>query len=232
MTRLQWRYEDVSYGIEKGVLYPKNSPGVVWDGLTSVDESSEDSDVAVGYFDGQAYYREESAKGFSAKITAFTFPYELNFVDTFGLSYISGTELHLVYNALLATSDQAYDTIKQTAEPSIFTWNLVTTPVKIPGFKATSHLIIDLDSTYSTVLAGVENVLYGTDSTEARLPSILELLDIFEQGSVVRIVDHGDGSWSAIGPDAYVHMIDANSFEIISPTAVYLDDHTYRISSW
>lgn len=235
MTRLVWDKESdrkVKYGIEKGVVYPKNSPGVVWNGLISVDETESDSDVAVGYYDGQAYYRERSSEGFTAKINALTMPDALYFPNTFGFSYVAGTELHLVYNAMLAANDRLYSSPKAVEDPTIAGATLITTPIKVPGLKAASHFIIDKSKTYSSVLESIESVLYGSDDFEPRLPSILELLDIFENGSLMRIIDNGDGTFTAIGPDFMVAMVDADSFRITSPSAIYLDDHTYRVSSW
>lgn len=235
MTRLEWDTipdRKIKYGVEKGVLYPKNSPGVVWNGLISVDESESDSDVVVGYFDGQAYYRERSSSSFSAKLTSFTHPTELYATEPFGLSYVTGNELHIVYNAMVSTKDHLYQSTNDNPDPSIFTWNLVTRPVKISGMKATAHIIIDLDRMYSEVSTELTSILYGTESTDARIPSIDELLVIFEEGSLLLIIDHGDGTWTAIGPDNMVDLVDSDSFEIDSPSVIFINDHTYTVSSW
>lgn len=222
---------DVIFGVEKGVLYPKNSPGVVWNGLISVEENEQDSDVAVGYYDGQAYYRQRSIESYSAKITALTFPDALYSVDPFGLSYVVGDDIHLIYNAMTSSYDRSYPSQNDKPDPTIFSWNIVTTPIEVPGHRRSSHFIIG-GETYPSVYATIQDLLYGTEDTDPRIPSPAELIDIFEQGALVQIVDNGDGSWSAIGPDEFVHMVDADSFQITSPTIVFLDDHTYRISSW
>jgi hypothetical protein len=233
--KLIWgRYHDVTikFGVYHGVLYPKNSPGVVWNGLISVEETESPSDVVVGYYDGEAYYREQRAGGWTGKVSALTFPDVLYSPDEFGFSYRAGNEIHIIYNAMASSFEAPALSEKKTLDPSIFTWNLVTTPVQVPGMKASSHFVIDAEAVYSGVLEDLEALLYGTDTTDPRLPPPEELLDIFEAGSMIRIIDNGDGTWTAIGPPAYVYMTDYRTFEITSPTAVYLDDHTYKISSW
>lgn len=235
MTRLVWdkpkdRY--VKYGVEKGVIYPKNSPGVVWNGLIDISESDAESDVAVGYFDGQAYYRERSSEGFSAKITAYTFPDTLYSDSTFGMTYVTDEELHLVYNAMISSTDRPMHSERNDPDPTIFSWELVTTPVQIPGLKACSHLIVDISAVPAETLESLQHLLYGTDSTDPRLPPIPELFDIFEVGAIFKVIDNGDGTWTAIGPDSWFAFPTPDTFEITSPSAIFIDDSTYKISSW
>ena len=46
------------------------------------------------------------------------------------------------------------------------------------------------------------------------------------------IIDHGDGSWSAIDEsDTYITMIDDTNFQIDGADATYLDPDTYEVSS-
>lgn len=233
MTRLIFDREKdrkVTYGVEKGVLYPKNSPGVVWNGLISVEESESAPDVAVGYFDGQAYYREQGSGGFTAKVTSYSYPFDSDSMT--GFSYVTQDQLHLVYNPMFSIADALYSPIGDSVDPSVFSWSLVTTPVKIPGMKASSHFIVDISGVPSETLESLQHLLYGTDSTQPQFPTIGVLLNIFEQGALFVVVDHGDGTWTATGPDSYFNFPDADSFEITSPSAEYIDADTYRLSSW
>lgn len=232
MTRLRWDDRNYAVGVEKGVIYPKNSPGVVWNGLISVEEGEADSDATVGYYDGQAYYRQKSSGGFSAKVTSFSYVEEMTQPQTLGFSYQTNNELHLVYNAMFAESDKLYSSLKDQADPTILVWNLVTTPIQIPGRKATSHLVIDLSKIYPETLEELTELLYGTDTTDPTMPPIAVVLEIFENTAHMIITDNGDGSFTAAGNDFMVAMVDADSFRITSPSVVYLDDHTYRVSSW
>lgn len=57
-----------------------------------------------------------------------------------------------------------------------------------------SHFIIDTEVAYPETIAAFEKVLYGGDEAEARLPSPLEVFDIFEANSHFRVIDNGDGT--------------------------------------
>jgi hypothetical protein len=223
-------------GVSHGVVYPKNSPGVAWNGLISVNEAPKDSDVSVGYFDGLAYHQERSAEGFSGTIEALTYPDGFIEDISFGFSYRTikdgSYELHLVYNTLLYSRSVDYGSLDASSEPDSLSWSFVTTPIQIPGLKATSHLVVDLNKAYSWVVSDLEDLIYGTDTVDPRLPTPGEVLDLFETGAIFRIVDNGDGSWTAIGPDSWITMLDSTTFEITSPSAIFIDADTYEISSW
>ena len=104
---------------------------------------------------------------------------------SFGLSYKTvkgddvdfndaGDLLHLIYNATASPSERSYETINDSPEPIQFSWEFTTVPVNVTGHKATSLLTID-STKFNTEplkakLAAFEDVLYGTDETEPRLP--------------------------------------------------------------
>lgn len=67
--------------------------------------------------------------------------------------------------------------------------------------------------------------------TPPRFPTLEELLDIFESGVILRITDHGDGTWTADGPDSAIQMLTESMFRITWPSAVYISADTYQISS-
>jgi hypothetical protein len=92
-------------------------------------------------------------------------------------------------------------------------------------------LIIDPSVAYPEALAHVEDVLYGSEDGDARLPDIGDLLDLFEQHAILTVIDHGDGSYTIIGPDDVVQPIDATSYSISWPSVVQIDEDTYRVSS-
>ncbi len=81
------------------------------------------------------------------------------------------------------------------------------------------------------MIQAIEDLLYGSASTAPRLPDPQEILDLFEEGAILKIIDHGDGTWTAIGPDDVVYMTDPDTFEINWPSVVYLDEDTYQVSS-
>lgn len=242
MTKLVWdqtandsRYEA---GVDRGVFYPSSGPGEVWNGLTSVQESPSDSEEKTRYIDGVKTRTRRKPGNFEGHIEAFTYP-ESFYEDvlsrrrpkTFGLSYRVMTgetyKIHLVYNILLGPENHDY----QYDDTSPFSWDFTTLPIHIPEMRPTAHLVIDSAIAYPETMAAFEDAIYGSDAAEPRLPSPLEVLQIFEDNSILQIIDHGDGTWTAIGPDSVISMLDPTTFMIDYSTAVYIDADTYTIHS-
>lgn len=241
MTRLVWDQADNRYeaGVDRGVFYPLSGPGEVWNGLTAVQESPSDADERRRYIDGRSVRSRRRPGDFAGRIEAFTYPQSLHDhaliprkQRNFGLSYRTMTgpdtyKTHLVYNILLGPTSGVYDQEEHTP----FSWDFTTTPVVIPGMKPSAHIIVDTSIAYPQTVADFEAMLYGSDEFDAHLPTPTEVLEIFEENSILRIIDHGDGTWTAIGPDDVITMLDPTTFQIDYPTAVYISPDTYTIHS-
>jgi hypothetical protein len=258
MTRLTWgspgkrKFET---GVDRVVFYPQQGPGVPWDGVTAIKEDPTGSDIPLKYIDGVPYNSKKTKEGFALMLQAYSCPQEFEEYEgtpgiltrqtgkAFGLSYRTlvgndkkGLEhaykIHLVYNALAMPSSVDYNSIPSDGlDATPFSWGISTKPIPIPGAKPAAHLIIDTQIAYPAAIQAVEDVIYGNLSDEPRLPTPAELIDLFEQHAILLIVDHGDGTWSAIGPDSAIQMLDSKTFQISWPSAVYLDEDTYQISS-
>lgn len=236
MSKLTW--EDVNdrhyaFGVDRGVFYNSNGIGQTWNGLVSVEELSADTDPRVRYFDGVKISNRLPRDAFEATLEAFTYPETFGDIiktrnkTLFGLSYRTmtdkGYKIHLVYNILATSSDRNF--VYET--PSLFTWSLTThNPSGL-----TAHLIIDTETAYSETVEALETLLYGNESFDARLPTQTEVLQIFEDNSILQIIDHGDGTWTAIGPADVIVMINATTFEITWPSAIFTGSDTYTLSS-
>lgn len=243
MTRLSWDLlseRNYEVGVDRGVLYPKTGPGMAWNGLVSVKESSTTSEVVSNYIDGMKFRSKQDLDSFSAAIVAYFYPESLDSPAPFGFSYrtmLSDGEnykLHIIYNAFMEPSEETYDSINQQSDILQFGWNITTVPKAIPGHRPSAHFIIDTRIVYSWALEELENLLYGTVAQDAYLPSVQEVLDLFENASILKITDHGDGTWTAETRDDYpdiLTMLDSTTFQITWPSAVYLDSETYKISS-
>ena len=175
--------------------YPK---GIVWNGLTAVTESPSGAEATPLYADDIKYLNLMSAEEFGATVEAYTYPDEFAECDgsaslgagvtigqqprkTFGMSYKTtvgndvdndnhGYKLHLIYGAMASPSEKAYSTINDSPEAITFSWELTTTPVNVTGFKPTASLTIDSTKIAPEKLAAIEALLYGDESTEAKLP--------------------------------------------------------------
>lgn len=251
MTRLRWddiRQRTWESGVDRGVLYPPGAPGVPWNGLISVNEATDQAEVVEMYYDGQKFRQYGLPGEFVATLEAYTYPPEFEPYDgfdngltqqrrqSFGLSYRTmvnerAYKIHLVYNALTAPSGLDHESISEDIDPGSYIWGISTTPIPITGVKASAHLVIDSRIAYPSVVSAFEDLLYGSDAAIATLPSPVEVLEFFESRTILRIVDHGDGTWTATGPDEAIQMLDSTTFEITWPSAVYIGPETYRISS-
>lgn len=241
MTRLVWdkvAERDYEAGLDRGVFYPLNGPGHAWNGLTSVEESLSEADARPRYMDGKKIGDRRRKGEFSATITAFTYPTVFSdglisphSTPRFNLSYrvqtSTGYKLHLIYNALAAPSQKNY--AYESTDP--FSWSITTRGVSGPSNRIMSHLVIESDTAYPETTAALEAVLYGDDGNAPRIPMPDEVFQIFEDNSILQIIDNGDGTWTAIGPDEVVSMLNATTFQINYSTVVYVDANTYTVHS-
>lgn len=180
--------------------------GVAWNGLTAVTESPSGAEATPLYADDIKYLELFSAEEFGATIEAYTYPEEFEACDgsaslgtgvtigqqdrkTFGLCYRTvlgndvksneyGYKLHLIYGAKAAPSEKGYQTINDSPEAITFSWEVTTTPVNVAGFKPTASVTIDSTKIDAAKLKNIEDMLYGTESDEAKLPLPDELKTI------------------------------------------------------
>ena len=184
--------------------------GVVWNGLTAVTESPSGAEANDLYADDIKYASLRSAETFGGTIEAYTYPDAFAECDgsaevkngvyigqqkrkAFGFSYVtsvgSDTEsdfdksykLHLVYNATASPSEKSYQTINDSPDAITFSWEFETTPVNVTGHKPTSIITIDSNKVDKVKLKALEDKLYGTESTEASLPSPDEVIAMFNE---------------------------------------------------
>lgn len=174
------------------------SKGVAWNGLTAVTESPSGAEATPLYADDIKYLNLMSTEEFGATIEAYTYPDEFAECDgsaalvdgvyigqqarkTFGLCYRTtlgndvggndyGYKLHIIYGCLAAPSEKGYATINDSPEAITFSWEVTTTPVNVTGAKPTASITIDSTKADATKLAALEDILYGNESEEARLP--------------------------------------------------------------
>lgn len=237
MSRLIW---DSNYeaGLDRGVYYPKNAPGESWNGLVAVTETREVQGRA-RYLDGAKIKSYTPIDEFSGTIEAYTYPESLEDVMVkhqrrrlFGMSYRVMTQdsykIHLVYNVLLNPTMVAY----LQGDAGTFTWGFTTIPVEVPDAKPSAHIVVEIATAYSWVIDALENMLYGSDTNSPYLPTPEEVYQLFDDNAILKVVDNGDGSFTVTGPSGAITMLDATTFEITWPSAVYISSSEYQISSY
>ena len=186
-----------------GGAYPK---GVAWNGLTAVTESPSGAEPTPLYADDIKYLELTSNEEFGCTIEAYTYPDEFKACNgeatlaegvtigqqtrvPFGFCYKTvlgndekkndyGYKLHLVYGATASVSEKAFQTINDSPEAITFSWEVTTTPVAVKGFKPTAILTIDSTTIAAEKLTALEDILYGKEETEARLPLPDEIAEL------------------------------------------------------
>lgn len=209
MSRLVWNAPGQKLfetGVDRGVLFV-DGVGHAWSGLRAVNESPTGGDPTPYYLDGIKYLNIASAEEFEATIEAlsapkafdlcqgrkelyaglmvteqprksFAFSYRTllgNDIESYGLGY----KIHLVYNALARPAARSNSSIGSSVSPNVLSWSISTTPPLTPGLRPTSHWIVDSTLTDPLVLEELESLLYGTDITNASIPSPAELITLF-----------------------------------------------------
>jgi hypothetical protein len=246
-------------GVDRGVLFVDDQDGVPWNGLTTISEAPFGG-VAVSYYlDGTKFISYPSAEEFKGTLKAYTYPKEFAPCDgsaqiapglsvehqprkPFTLSYrtllgndVTGNEygykIHIVYGILAEPSDSERKSLSGEKNVSDFSWNISAVPIDVYGFKRSSHFIVDTSLADPGAVSDIEDILYGNDSDQARIPSIPEMIDIMAFYEGFSVVDNGDGTATITGPDAYVSVIDANTSQLNWASVVLFGDGTFSVSS-
>lgn len=172
--------------------------GEAWSGLSGVTLSPEGAEANPFYANNKKYLNIMSNEDMKYSIEAYTYPDtfaaccgEVEMVpgvkvtqqtrkpfgfafrnilgnDTDGNDY--GYIIHLLYGGMAAPVEKARKSINDSIEIDPMSWEVTTTPVDVPGFKATAHLEINSTTVDAEKLAAFEAILYGTGDTDARLP--------------------------------------------------------------
>ena len=183
--------------------------GVAWNGLSTVTESPSGAESNAIYADNIKYLALTSAEEFGATVEAYTYPDEFAECDgsaevadgvmigqqdrkAFGMAYKTivgndteknahGYKLHMIYGATAAPSEKGYSTVNDSPEAITLSWELSTTPVEVTGYKPTATLVIDSTKANSEKLKALEDILFGSDETEARLPMPNEVISLMKE---------------------------------------------------
>lgn len=181
--------------------------GVAWNGLTAVNEAPSGAESNAQYADNIKYLDLTSAEEFGGSISAYTYPDEFAECNgekevtkgvtiaqqdrkAFGLSYRTkigndtvgqdyGYKLHMVYGGKVTPTDKNYGTINDSPEAVEMSWDFTTTPVNVPGYKPTAHIVVNSLNADPAKLKQLEDMLYGTAESEPKLPMPEEVLVLF-----------------------------------------------------
>lgn len=234
MSRLTWTERKYYSGVDRGVVYSRSGSVEVWNGLISVAEKPSDIRTRVRYMDGRKTVNQRSEDSFAATIDCHTYPTVLTktraeFDLTYRVKTNNGYEIHIVYNALGRFAGGLY----AQNETTPFTFDIFTRPKEMPLLrKPSAHLVIDTSLAYGPVVDKFEEVLYGTDLAEPRLPGPEEVVDIFDVNALFQVVDNGDGTATISAPDEVFAWFSATYAIVDWPYVTTVDEDTVRIRNF
>jgi hypothetical protein len=184
--------------------------GVAWNGLVSVKKSNDGAEESPQYADNRKYLSLTSAENLKGSIDAFTYPDEFEACDgsaevnpgvyvgqqtrkAFGLAYATivgndvlgnayGEKIHLIYNAKVAPSERAYETVNDSPSALTFSWSYTTTPVDLSdiGLIPSAGIVIEKSKVSPAAWTALTDKLYGTATQEPTLPTIQEVIAMTE----------------------------------------------------
>ena len=185
--------------------------GVAWNGITAVNESPSGAEPTALYANNGKYLNLISNEDFAATIEAYTYPDEFEECDgskeiapgvvigqqkrkVFGLAYRTllgndvdgydhGYKLHLVYGCLAAPSENNHSTVNDSPEAGTMSWSVSTTPVEVADAKPTATVTIDSTKADKAKLKKLEDMLYGTEQAESKLPLPAEVIALMKDAA-------------------------------------------------
>lgn len=185
--------------------------GVAWNGISAVNESPSGAEPTALYANNGKYLNLISNEDFAATIEAFTYPDEFEECDgskeiapgvvigqqkrkAFGLAYRTllgndvdgndhGYKLHLVYGCLAAPSENNHSTVNDSPEAGTMSWSVSTTPVEVADAKPTATVTIDSTKADKAKLKKIEDMLYGTEQAESKLPLPAEVITLMKDAA-------------------------------------------------
>ena len=168
------------------------SQGVAWNGLKTVTETPEGDESSDIYADNLKYLTLLSAPSFKFTIEAYTYPDEFALCDgtaqlvkgvtlgqqprtRFAFSYCTrlgndtkgdsyGELLHIIYGAMAAPSERAYNTVSDSPEAISFSWECSTIPVQLDGFQPVSVVTVDSSKLDASKYKKLTDKLYGVSA--------------------------------------------------------------------
>lgn len=195
-------------GVDRGVLYVSGRDPVPWNGLVGVNTRSSGGTASPMYMDGVKRSNEHLPEDYLATIEAFTYPDEFEECDgmvftedglgygeqprkSFGLTYRTlvgndvdgvdyGYKIHIVYNAMTTPSESSSRSLGTETNASTFSWEISSVPTVTEHVKPTAHFVLDSRRVKSDTLQFIEDALYGSSTTQPRLPSSTEIVNLFE----------------------------------------------------
>lgn len=177
--------------------------GTAWNGLTNVTESPDGGDAEDFWADNILYASLRGTENLGGSVECYTYPDEFDECighreivpgvrigqqsrKVFALCYRSeigndmnpeaGYKLHVIYNCTASAAELSHDTTTESPDLEPISFDFDSNPVNVTGHKPTSSVTINSTALPAAKLTAVESALYGTETEDAYLPLIDDLL--------------------------------------------------------
>lgn len=243
-------------GLDRGVLYLPSGNAVPWNGLLEVTEKA-NTEVTSVYFEGMKISELAARGAFLGAMKAITYPDEFSELEgigvitngvylgeqnpqVFSLSYRTrvgddvdsdaGYKLHVLYNVTAIANDKTFASITDDPNLTQFAWDISAIPDEVVGFRPSAHIILDSRNINPDQLQEYEDILYGTAETPPALIPMVDFVNSLYYGYKWKIIDNGDGTWTAINPtDDLISTGPDDEFILDEIDATYLTEDLYEV---
>ena len=149
-------------GLDRGVLYFTDGTVLPWNGLISVEENHGRTKENI-YYDGVKIGESQTREPFSATVTAYTYPWVLEYItgdyaprrgitageqvslpvafsyrtkigNDLGGDVGGGYKIHVIFSGVFSPVDRTYETQADSLEPVEIAWELTTYPTPVSDF--------------------------------------------------------------------------------------------------
>lgn len=236
-------------GTDRGVFYLRTNGeypmGVVWNGLTGVEESLGGREVTSLYTGDIRVDLTKTRPERSGTINCITYPDEMDACigceeafpgvdvydqneESFGFTYRKligtsdegtshGYEIHVIYNSTITGFNESASTINSQMDVDPMGFQFTSLPEEMDGYDPVTHLVFNSLRFGKSRMAAIEDVLYGTRDTNPRLPLPNELISLLQSEAFLNSVD----AVSTYTPEygVYTSSTSGESADITSVTA-------------
>ena len=179
--------------------------GVAWDGITSISRNVDGGEVTPLYSGNRRVGNSISPLEYGFTVNCYSYPEEFEKCigeetvapgvlveqqerSVFGLSYQTingnaydpdaGYTIHLIYGCVVSSFECEHSTINTSIEATEFSFEIETIPDAYEGLNALSHIKIRSYLDDPDKLREFEDILYGTNESEPRMPLPEEVADL------------------------------------------------------
>ena len=239
----------VIYPLTSAGTYPL---GYAFNGLREVQLNNDGGDPTKLYANNNVYGMSRGRVDKEGSATFYTYPDVLRecwgwrevapgmildqqTIKMFGMTYRimiendtgdENYELHFLYGVSMTPPDITAGTDEDDVEAQELDTDFTTVPVPVTGSRPVAHFLVDSRTIPAAKLAEIENIIYGTDDTNARLPLPDEIITLIN-------TNNDPVTYTVVEPEENANPASSGWYEIVDGDYVattdttVVDDKTY-----